>query len=146
MLKLGNYLHVKTIDIFLTIVFKASFLPYLRLIITSMKKNTLIKHKKIVVICEESGPISLSYNVILNRLEVNIVVKHVILTIIAKSTLTCTNCGKTNHSVETCHNRKKKVPIVPTIIVKSTECVTRTKTQIVKFGKITWLLSMYNLF
>jgi uncharacterized membrane protein len=107
MLKLGNYLHVKAIDIFFTIVFKASLLPYLRLTTISMKKNTLIQHKEIVVICEESGPISLSYNVILNTLEVNIIIKHVILTIIAKSTLTCTNCGKTNHSMETYHSRKK---------------------------------------
>jgi hypothetical protein len=40
--------------------------------------------------------------------------------IITKSTLTCTNCGKTGHLLETCHNMKKKVPVVPTTIVKST--------------------------
>jgi hypothetical protein len=108
MLKLGNYLQVEAIDIFLIIVFKAGLLPYLKLTTTSMKKNILIKHKEVVVICEESGPISLNYNVILNTLEVNIVVKHVILTIIAKSTLTCTNSGKIDHSMEICHNRKKR--------------------------------------
>ncbi len=41
--------------------------------------------------------------------------------IIAKSTLTCTNYGKTGHSMEFYHNMKKEVPIVPTVIVKSIE-------------------------
>jgi hypothetical protein len=73
-----------------------------------MKKNILIEHKEVVVVCEENGPISLGYNVILNTLEVNIVVKHVVLIVIVKSTLICTNCGKIDHLVETYHNRKKK--------------------------------------
>jgi hypothetical protein len=30
-----------------------------------MKKNTLIKHKEIVVICDESGHANLSYNALL---------------------------------------------------------------------------------
>jgi hypothetical protein len=32
-------------------------LPYLKLTTTSMKRNTLIKHKEAGVICKESGPI-----------------------------------------------------------------------------------------
>jgi hypothetical protein len=30
-----------------------------------MKRNTLIEHKEVVVVCEESGHVSLNYNVIL---------------------------------------------------------------------------------
>jgi hypothetical protein len=45
----------------------------------------------------------------------------------AKSTLTCTNCGKTGHLMETCHNRKIKVPIVPTATIKFKKLVVGTK-------------------
>jgi hypothetical protein len=101
-----------------------------------MKKNTLIKHKKTTVICEESGHVSLNYNVLLITLEVNTMVKPTIHVVTTKLTLTCTNCDKINHLVETYHNRKRKVAIVPTTLVKFTELVTGTKTQHVKLGKI----------
>jgi hypothetical protein len=70
----------------------------------------------------------LSYNVLLTTPEVNVIIKHVIPIVIAKSTLTCTNCGKINHLVDTCHNREKKVPVVPTTTIKSIEPVTWIKT------------------
>jgi hypothetical protein len=135
-LKLTNCLHVKATNVFLTIVFKAYLLFYLKLATANMKKNTLIEYKEAVVVCEESGFISLSYNILLNTLEANAIVKHVVLIVIIKSTLTCTNCGKTSHSMETCHNRKIEVLVVPIIIVKSTEVVAKTKTQLVTSGKI----------
>jgi hypothetical protein len=53
-----------------------------------------------------------------------------------RSTLTYTNCGKTNHLVETYHDRKEKVLVMPTIIVKSMEPIARIKTQLIKLGKI----------
>jgi hypothetical protein len=56
--------------------------------------------------------------------------------VIAKSALTCTNCGKTGHSVETCHNRKKEVLIVPIVTIKFTKPVVGIKTQPIKLGKI----------
>jgi hypothetical protein len=37
-----------------------------------MKRNTLIEHKEVVVICEENGPTSMSYNVLLTTLEANV--------------------------------------------------------------------------
>jgi hypothetical protein len=40
-----------------------------------MKRGTLIEHKEIAVICEESGLISLSYNVLLTTLKAIIIVK-----------------------------------------------------------------------
>jgi hypothetical protein len=40
-----------------------------------MKQDTLTKHKEAVVICDESGLVSLSYNVLLTTPKVNIIVK-----------------------------------------------------------------------
>ncbi len=54
---------------------------------TSMKKYTLIEHKEVVV-CEENGPVSLSYNALLTTPKAIIVVKHVVLVVTTKSTLT----------------------------------------------------------
>jgi hypothetical protein len=79
---------------FLATIFKVGLLPYLRLAIASMKKHTLIEYKE-VVICEESGPISSSYNVLLTTPKANTMVKLVVHVVIDKSTLTYTNCGKT---------------------------------------------------
>jgi hypothetical protein len=63
-------------------------------------------------------------------------VKPIVPVVITKSTLTCTNCGKINHLMETYHNKKREVPVVPIAIVKSTKPIARTKTQLIKLGKI----------
>jgi hypothetical protein len=76
--EITNYLHVKTTNAFLTIVFKASLLPYFIIMTASMKRNTLMEHKKAIVVCEESGPISLNYNTLLTTSEIDIITKHVI--------------------------------------------------------------------
>jgi hypothetical protein len=65
-----------------------------------MNINTLIEHKEVVV-WVESGFVSMNYNALLTTLEANIGVKHVEVIMIAKSTLTCTNCGEIGHSMET---------------------------------------------
>jgi hypothetical protein len=65
---------------------------------------------------------------LLPTLEVNVGVKPIIHVVTTKLTLTCTNCRKTSHLVETCHNRKKDVPIVPIATIKSKKHVVRTKT------------------
>jgi len=58
-----NCLQVKTIDVFLTIVFRIGLIPYLGLTTTGMKQDTLIEHKEVIVGCDqESGPINLRYN------------------------------------------------------------------------------------
>jgi hypothetical protein len=108
MLKLTNCLHVKVTNVFLPTVFKASLLPYLRLTLVGTKKNTLIRHKQAIVVCEESGHVSSNYNAMLTTLKANIVVKSIVLVVTTKSTLTCTNCGKIGHTLKTCHNRKKR--------------------------------------
>jgi hypothetical protein len=104
MLKLANYLHVRTTNVFFTAIFRASLLPCLRLATINMRRNTLINHKETTIVCEESGPISLSYNVILTTPKANTLVKPIIPIVTANSTLTCTNCGKIDHSIKTYHN------------------------------------------
>ncbi len=89
-----------------------------------MKRNTLIEHKEAIVVCEENGLVNMKYNVTLTTLEANVTVKLVVHAVTIKSTLTSTNCGKTNHSVETCHNRKRNVLVVPIAIVKYTKLIT----------------------
>jgi len=63
-----------------------------------MKQNTLIGHKETVIICEESGLVSLNYNVLLTTLNVNIVTKPVVFVVTTKSTTIYINCGKIGHS------------------------------------------------
>jgi hypothetical protein len=87
----------------------------------------LIKHKEAVVICEENGLISLSYNVILITLEVNTIVKPIVFVVTTKSSLIYANCGKACHTFETYHNKKKKVPVILTTIIKSIDTITKTK-------------------
>jgi len=69
----------------------------------------------------------MSYNILLTTPKVNARVKLVVPIVTTKSTLTCTNCGKINHLVETYHNRKREVLVVLIVIVKSTEPIARTK-------------------
>jgi len=55
----------------------------------------------------KNGPIRLSYNVFLTTLEVNTIVKPMVH-VRTKSTSTYTNCGKIGHTLEICHNKKKR--------------------------------------
>jgi hypothetical protein len=43
-----------------------------------MKRNTLIEHREIVIICEESGPIRMNYNALLTTPKANEIIKHVV--------------------------------------------------------------------
>jgi len=101
-------LRVRARNVFHTIVFKASLLPYLRLTTAGTKRNTLIWHKEAIIVCEESGLLTMNYNALLTTPKTNIRVKPVIPAMTTKLAITCTNCGKIGHSVETCHNQKKK--------------------------------------
>ncbi len=123
-LKIKNYLQVKATNVFLTIVFKTSLLPYLSLATTCMNRDTLIEHKEVVIVCEESGPISLSYNVLLTTPKANIIAKLIVPIVIAKSTSTYTNHGKISHTLKTYHNKKREeVLVVPITTIKSTKLV-----------------------
>ncbi len=76
LLKLANCLHVKTINVFFTTISRANLLLHLKLAIAGMKRITLME---VVVICEESGPIKMSYNVVLTTPEANIVIKPIVV-------------------------------------------------------------------
>jgi hypothetical protein len=71
------------------------------------EKHHLIKHKEATIVCEERGPINLSYNALLTTLEANTIVKPIIPIASTKSTSSCTNCGKTGHIRNTYHNPKR---------------------------------------
>jgi hypothetical protein len=57
-------------------------------------RDTYIKHKGTAVICENSGSIIASYNVLLTQLDSKLVAQPIISYIVAKQPLTCSNCGK----------------------------------------------------
>jgi hypothetical protein len=63
---LANCLEVKAADVFLTTIFKLGLQPYLRLA-TNMTKDTFIKHKDIVVNCEESRLVVANYNALITQ-------------------------------------------------------------------------------
>jgi len=41
--------------------------PYLILVTLGMARDVFIKHKKVLVICEESGPIIANYNTLITQ-------------------------------------------------------------------------------
>jgi hypothetical protein len=69
LLKLINCLQLKVTDVFLITIFKACLQPYFLLATTSMKKDTLIKHKETTMICEESRLVITNYNVLIIQLK-----------------------------------------------------------------------------
>ncbi len=60
---------MKATNVFFTIIFRARLQPYLILAIVGMMKDTLIKHKEITMIHEESGKVIANYNVLITQLE-----------------------------------------------------------------------------
>jgi hypothetical protein len=63
LLKLKNCLHFK-VTCFLYHCFQGKLAsPCLQLAVTSLKGNTLIEHLKTTLVCEESGIVSVDYNV-----------------------------------------------------------------------------------
>ncbi len=53
LLKLANNLEHKTIDSFMTTLFRSGLQPYLCVAIASMKRKTLQQHKEATLVCEE---------------------------------------------------------------------------------------------
>jgi hypothetical protein len=51
-----------------------------------------------------------------------------------KSITTYTNCGKTCHTFETCHNWKREVAIIPTAIINFTKPVVGSKPQLLNLS------------
>jgi len=78
-------------DVFLTSIFQIGLLPYFHLATISMKRDILISIKKVVVICEESGLITIRYNFILTTPNINTIAKTIVSNISTKSLLICIN-------------------------------------------------------
>jgi hypothetical protein len=53
LLKLVNNLQHKTIDSFLTTIFRSRLQLYLHVTIANMKRKTLQQHKQLVLVCEK---------------------------------------------------------------------------------------------
>jgi hypothetical protein len=77
-LKLVNYLQHKVDDSLLTIFFRAGLITYLKVVIVSMKCNSLFEHKEVVVIYEESMGDPIEYQKLLepSKLDINNDGKH----------------------------------------------------------------------
>ncbi len=73
-----------------------------------MTKDTLIKHKKVAMICEENGKVITNYNALIIQPKSKPVTQPIVIYATAKHQLTCSNHGKTGHAKETCHNKKKE--------------------------------------
>ncbi len=69
MLKLVNYLQVMVINVFFFTIFEASLQPYLKLVTTSMARDTFIKQKEAVIICEKNGLVIANYNALIIHLK-----------------------------------------------------------------------------
>jgi hypothetical protein len=79
LLELAKCLQVKATNVFLTIIFKTSLQPYLRLATIGMTRNTLIKHKEITIICEESGSIITNYNALITQPKSKLVTQPILI-------------------------------------------------------------------
>jgi hypothetical protein len=62
LLKLANCLQVKAIDVFFTTIFSIGLQPYFILTTIGMTRDTLIKHKEVIMIYEENGLFIENYN------------------------------------------------------------------------------------
>jgi len=102
---------MKATNVFLTTIFIIGLQPYLKSE-TCMMRNTLIKHKKAIVICEENEPIIANYNALITHPKSKPVTQPIVTYTIIKQYLTCSNYGKASHVKETCHNKKKEKPTV----------------------------------
>jgi hypothetical protein len=58
---------MKATNVFITIIFKAGLQPYLKLATSSMTKDTLIKHKETIMICEKSESVIANYNALITQ-------------------------------------------------------------------------------
>lgn len=72
-----------------------------------MRRDTLIKHKEVVVICEENGSIITNYNALIIQPKSKLVAQPIVHFTMTKQPLTCSNYGKTCRAKETYHNMKK---------------------------------------
>jgi hypothetical protein len=129
-------LQVNVTNAFFFIVFKAGLQPYLRLDTSGMARDTLIEHKKVVMIYEESGSIIANCNALIIHLESKLVPQLILTYITIKQWLTYSNCVKTSHVKKTCHNKRKEEHIVLITSTKVVELVVGVITQPIKPARV----------
>jgi hypothetical protein len=127
---------MKGTNVLLMIIFETSSQPYLKLVIVSMIRNTLIKHKEIVVICEESRLVIANHHTLITQPKSKLVAQHVVTYTIARQQLTCSNYGKIGHVEKPRHNKKKEEPTIPIVPIKVIELVAKVFTQPAKLARM----------
>jgi hypothetical protein len=100
--KLVHGLQVLTTDSFLITMFRTSLQLDLKIATMGMKQSILQQHKEVVMLCEEGMTTTKAKNALL----VSQNKKQIAPQKTQSNTRTidkfCTNCGMTNHNVETC--------------------------------------------
>jgi hypothetical protein len=76
---------------FFNLYFSNTFVSIFAFGICKYEKGHFNKHKEVVVICEESGLVNISYNVILTTPNINTITKTIVTIISTKSLLICIN-------------------------------------------------------
>jgi hypothetical protein len=87
LLKLANYLQVKVIDVFFITIFTIGLQPNLRLATTHITRDTIIKHKETIVICEKNGLIIANYNILIIHPKSNPIAQPIVIYTIVKQQL-----------------------------------------------------------
>ncbi len=87
---------------------------YVKITIVRMKRSTLQQHKKVTMLCEENMTITEARNALLVPQNT----KQVVPTKTQSNTWNIdkqyTNCGMTNHNVETCKKKKEHTTVATT--------------------------------
>jgi hypothetical protein len=96
-LKLANCLQYKANDRLFTIIFRDSFIPYLRVATVGIKRNSLFEHKEVAVTCEESMGNPTEYQKFLELLKSDISNDE------KCTNLVCSQCKKKGHNKQHCH-------------------------------------------
>jgi hypothetical protein len=95
-------------------VFRAGLQSYLKIVTIGMKRLILQQHKEVAMLCEESMTIGEARS----ALSIPQSTKQVALAKTQSNTRKIdkhyTNCGMTNHNVETCKKKKKQTTVVTT--------------------------------
>jgi len=100
-LKLANCLQHKANDNLLTIFFRVSLIPYLRVATLGIKHNNMFEHKEVAVTCEESMGNPTEYQKFLKPPKSDISND-------GKCTnLVCSQCKKKGHNKQHCHWNSK---------------------------------------
>jgi len=101
-----------------------------------VKRDTVIKHKEIIVICEKSEMVIGNKNYLLTQLDSKSTTQSIVSYTITNQPLTCSKCGKIGHAKEICHNKKREEHVIHVVHIKVVELVSKVTTQLIKPIKV----------